>query len=255
MKTKISGLLVSTGVLCVAAIGVQAQDDQEMRFAPSELMLCSFKEGQGNGDLKGLTKAFNKWLNKNDTDYTYYLLRPQYHEDSADWDFAWIGSWSDGAGFGAGYDAWLKDDDGVGEQFEELMDCNYSMASVTPISVPENGPWERGVVWFQRCEREDGVGLSDAIGAHRSSAQALAEMAEMGETAASWAFLPALGFGDVDFDYYHVQAWPSHGALGASFDNYFNKGGWKPVAEAEDGKMECQSPNLYTFRLMRAAEN
>ena len=79
-------------------------------------------------------------------------------------------------------------------------------------------------------------------------------MAELGSPSFSWAFLPALGFGDVKFDYYHVESWASYADLGAGFDGYFNKGGWKTDNEAMTGTASCGSPNLYDFHLKRAGE-
>ncbi|EAQ98545.2 hypothetical protein [Congregibacter litoralis] len=252
MTIKLGSVALSAGVFSLIGLPVQADHHMEMQFAPTELMTCAYKEGKDNDDLKKLTNAFTKWVKKNDTAYTYYLLSPNWHEDASDWDFAWVGSWTSGAGMGAGYDAWMNDDDDVGAMFQDVMDCNYSLASVTPIQgEDDDGPWERGVVWFSRCELDDDAGLSDAIGAHRTMASA---MTDMGQTSVSWAFLPALGFGDVEFDYYHVQAWPSYSQLGSGFDNYFNKGGWKVQADAQDDVVECASPNLYTFRLVHAGE-
>lgn len=248
MKTMFGSVVLSTGVFSLIAMPVQADHHMEMQFAPSEMMTCAYKEGKDRDDLNKLTNAFTKWVKKNDANYTYYLLTPNWHEDASEWDFAWIGSWTSGAGMGKGYDAWMDDDDDVGAMFQDVMDCNYSLSSVTPITVPDDGaPWERGVVWFSRCELDEDAGLGDAIGAHRAMSSA---MAEMGQSSVSWAFLPALGFGDVEFDYYHVQAWPSYSQLGMGFDNYFNKGGWKVQSEAQEDTVSCASPNLYTFRMV-----
>ena len=252
MKTTFGSFCGTLAAITLAAQPVAADHHEGMQFAANELMLCAYKDGKDRDDLMDLTKAFNKWLKKNDANYTYYLLSPHYHEDASEMDFAWVGTWPDGAGMGAGYDAWMSDDDDVGQMFDDVMDCSMAMSPVTPVHTPDDGPWERGVVWFQRCEREDGASLSDAVMAHKKASMA---MAEMGETSASWVFLPGLGFGDPDFDYYHVQAWPNYTELGKGFDNYFNKGGWKAVSEAEGGVMECHSPNLYTFRMMHSAAN
>jgi hypothetical protein len=70
--------------------------------------------------------------------------------------------------------------------------------------------------------------------------------------AASWVFLPGLGFGDVDFDYYQVVSWPTYTGFGSAFDAFFNNGGWKAQTEAMTDTVECQSPNLYDSRLMHA---
>lgn len=253
MKTILGSVALSTGLLSLIAIPAQADHHMEMQFGANHMMTCSYNEGKDSSDLTKATNAFTKWVKKTANDYTYYILTPAFHEDSSQWDYAMIGSWPSGAGMGSGYDAWMADDDGVGAMFADVATCDASLAAVTPIVMPEDGegPWESGIVWFSRCDIDDGSGLAEAVGAHRRMAKA---MSDMGEVSASWAFLPALGFGDIDFDYYHVQAWPSYGQLGSGFDAYFNKGGWKTQAAAQEDVVECSSPNLYDFRTMHSPE-
>jgi hypothetical protein len=246
MKTIANSAALTLGLFSAAAMPVHAQDAPELSFYPSELMLCSYKDGMGRKDLDKVTAALNKWLKKTEASYTYYLLSPMYHEDDSEFDYGWVGSWDNGTSWGADYANWFDDDDGIGEMIAEVATCSQSLASTTPIHLPESGgPWESGVVWFQRCERDDDVSLSDAIAAHRTYSEAAAEM---GEETASWVMMPTLGMGDPEFDYYHVQAWRGFAEIGKGFDNYFNNGGWKMESEVMED-IECASPNLYLFRL------
>jgi hypothetical protein len=250
MKSVLSSTLVSSAVLAVASLPltVNAQTPDNLQFAPVEMMVCQYQEGKGPEDRKALTDAFTAWSAENDKDYSYWMIWPEFHEDDSEWDVGILGSWSDGAGFGAGYDAWAEDRGDVGDLWQEVLDCNNTMAAATPIMVPKAAmSWDRGTLWFQRCTRADGVRLSDAVAAHRQASMA---MAEMGESAASWAFIPVLGAGDPDFDYYHVSSWPSHSALGVAFDAYFNKGGYLAVDGALSGRTDCATANLYAWRLM-----
>ena len=253
MKAIFGSAVTTLAVLGIASNAVQADHHmQAMSFAPVELFACTFNEGKDNDDLKELSKRFNKWLSKNDPGYAYWVLSPRFRAEDSKMDFAWIGSWADGAAMGSSYDNWMKDDGGVGPMFAEVMDCAYSLASATAIHAPE-GEWPKSsVVWFSRCEQEDDVSLMEAVSAHRSSTAAMQEMGAA--QSASWVFLPALGFSDIEFDYYHVQSWPSYAALGSGFDAYFNRGGWKSQAEALADKVECSSPNLYDSSLMHAPE-
>ena len=169
-----------------------AQDAAALEVTPVEMMACSFKEDKSWDDLDELTEAFNKWLRKNDKDYTYWTFAPVFREDN-ELDFAWIGGWSNGAMFGSSWDNWF--DDGVGKLFNETADCVISLASVTTVRAPADDWPEAGVTWFSRCTLEEGVSLRDAAAAHGAMGSA---MAGMGSPAASWLFLPALGFGDVE---------------------------------------------------------
>lgn len=229
-----------------------ADHHEGMQFGPVELMACTFKEDKDWDDLREVAGKFSKWAKKHDKDYSFWTISPRFREDS-EMDFAWIGGWSSGAAMGAGWDAWIEDDDDLGEMFEETMDCDSSLAAVTDIYVPTDD-WaeeERGVLWFSRCHVAEGKVLSDAVAAHRIVDSA---MSEMGAPGNSWAFVPALGFGDVEFDYYHVQSWADYATLGTGFDAFFNSGGWKVDADAMAGTASCESPNLYDFRLQRSGE-
>ncbi|MEM9313754.1 MAG: hypothetical protein AAGA95_03930 [Pseudomonadota bacterium] len=250
MNTVTCSALMSSAVLAITSLPSQADNHlpAPMQFAPAELMVCEYMDGKGPQDLRRLTAAFSAWVAEYDKDYSYWMVWPEFHEDDSEWDVGLLGAWTTGAGFGAGYDAWASDRGDVGDTFAEVLDCNNTMAAVTPILVPQEAmSWDRGTLWFQRCTRADGVQLGDAVAAHRRASMAIAEL---GETAASWAFVPVLGAGDPDFDYYHVQSWGSHSAMGAAFDAYFNNGGWMGVTAALGDRMNCATPNLYAWRLM-----
>jgi hypothetical protein len=250
MKTVTSSAVLSSALFAVFANPGQADSHKPppMEFSPAEMMVCKYQEGKGPEDRKRLTDAFTAWAAENDEAYSYWMLWPEFHEDDTDWDVGLLGAWSSGAGFGAGYDAWAEDRGEAGELFDEVLDCSNAMAAVTPIMVPEEAmTWDRGALWFQRCTRAEGVGLRDAVAAHRMGAMALADM---GQVSASWAFVPVLGAGDPDFDYYHVESWGSHTALGESFDRYFNEGGWMSVTTALGNKVDCATANLYGWVLM-----
>ncbi|MFT7287768.1 MAG: hypothetical protein ACI87W_001883 [Halieaceae bacterium] len=131
------------------------------QFAPVEMFPCTYNDGKDAKDLMQLGKEFNKWLEGNDLTYTYWVLTPRFRAEDPEMDFAWIGSWANGAAMGNSYDNWMKDDAGVGPMFEDVMDCSYSLASAVDIRVPE-GDWpKQSVVWFARCEREAGSGKGE----------------------------------------------------------------------------------------------
>lgn len=98
MEIKFGSVALSAGVFSFIGLPVQADHHMEMQFAPTELMTCAYKDGKDNDDLRKLTNAFTKWVKKNHTEYTYYLLSPNWREDASEWDFAWVGSWTSGAG-------------------------------------------------------------------------------------------------------------------------------------------------------------
>lgn len=247
-SSKVSTLMLAGLVAGGLSANAQADHHEGPTFAPVDLMACSFKEDKGWGDLEDLNKAFIKWVKKQgEKGYTYWIFTPRYHENN-DMDFAWIGGWADGNAMGRGWDAWMEDSGDVGEMFAETAECNQSLAASLEVTRVE-GPWpEEGISWFARCDLQDDATLFDALDAHK---KASSKMSGMAPPSSSWLFLPALGFGDAEFDYYHVQAWDSTAALGAGFEAYFNGGGWSTEEQTALNEIEmCESANLYNFRLM-----
>jgi hypothetical protein len=245
---KPSTLLMAAALAAAAASGAQAENHQQPTFVPVDMMSCSFKEGKDWDDLEALNKTFIKWLKQQDPVYTYWIFTPRYHE-SNEFDFAWLGGWADGNAMGAGWDAWVKSGGGdAGEAFAETVECSASLATSLEVTRVE-GAWPAtGITWFARCELQGDATIFDALAAHQTAA---VEMNSMAPPSSSWLFLPALGQGDPDFDYWHVQAWDSYASLGAGFEAYFNGGGWSTDAQIGLNEVEmCDLPNLYDFRLM-----
>jgi hypothetical protein len=248
-----SALLLAAALAAPLAAGIasgaQADNHEQPTFVPVDMMTCSFKEDKDWDDLENLNKAFIKWVKQQeDSGYTYWIFTPRYHEGS-DFDFAWLGGWADGNAMGAGWDAWVNSGGGnAGAAFAETVDCNASLAASLEVTRVQ-GAWpETGITWFARCELEDDATIFDALAAHKTAAT---EMNSMAPPSSSWLFLPLLGEGDPDFDYWHVQAWNSYASLGAGFEAYFNGGGWSTEAQIGLSEVEmCELPNLYDFRLM-----
>jgi len=245
MSVRTNVLVGSLALGCVISPWSYGDHHMEMQFVPAHINVCSFRDGKDWGDLDKLNEEFAEFVGEEGTDYSYWILTPRFREDS-EMHFAWLGSWNSGAGFGAGFDNWAANAGKLEQMFADTADCGSNMMAITPIVAdPENGPTD-GVVWFSRCTLEDDKGLGDAVAAH---AKGSAAMMEMGVQAQSWAFLPVLGFGDAEHDYYHVATFDSYTGLGAGFDANFNMGGWKARAESMDGVASCASPNLYDFRI------
>ena len=234
----------------VTAPIVAADSHGEMQFVPAHINVCSFRDGKSWGDLEKLNEAFAGFIGDSPTDYSYWILTPRFREDS-DMHFAWLGSWNSGAGFGGGFDNWVANAGDLEQMFYETAECGSNMMAIANIMVDPDNPPTNGVVWFARCTLADGKELSDAVAAHAEGSSA---MRDLGVESQSWAFVPALGFGDIEFDYYHVATFDSYAALGAGFDANFNQGGWKARMEPMAGVASCSSPNLYDYRIKQQGQ-
>ena len=76
-------------------------------------------------------------------------------------------------------------------------------------------------------------------------------MAGKGGQSANWMLWPALGAGDIDFDYYAVTGYASYAQLGKAFETYANGGGWQKAKNELFSVVSCDEPRLYNGMLVR----
>ncbi|MDA8752632.1 hypothetical protein N9M39_00565 [Halieaceae bacterium] len=253
MKNAVSAV---TGALAVAVSmgfsgNVQSQE-RAAGAAPVEMFICRWQEGKDMDDLRKVVSSFNKWADKHDAAYTAWTITPQFRSVSSPDDVfhvGWIGAWPDGASMGGGMDAWMSEGGDVAASMAEVVDCSsaHMLAASYVVSAPD-GPPDNGIVWFSSCTLEEGATLKDALAAH---SKVSADMKAMGSKSSTWAFVPTLGAGDIEFDYYQVVAHDSYADLGANFDRWFNGGAGAKARAAMDGVASCDSPRLYDAALMR----
>jgi hypothetical protein len=225
---------------------------QEMPpIAPVEMFYCDFRDGADMEDLKEVAADFAKWAKKRG-DYSAWILTPQFRTTEDTWQVGWLGAWTSGAGMGASMDAYHAEGGELAAAFDEVITCSgHGLASSMEIDAPDGAP-DDGAVWFSSCELEDGATMVDALKAHGQYAAAMREMGS--DATSSWAFLPTLGGGESNFDYYHVAAWDKYADLGKGYDIYFNGGGMRAMEEATDGVVSCDSPRVYDARLVVSAD-
>lgn len=236
--------------VAVSVSSVMADDHgDDVAVTPVELFACTYKKGKGMGDLNKVNAKFNKWADKHDPGYSGWTITPQFRSSTEPFHVGWIGSWDSGAEMGKGLDAWREDDDGVGAGFGQVLECNsHALMSSVEVMAPQGPPADSGVVWFSSCTRAEGVSNEEAFAAHKQFSVA---MAELGGTGQSWLFYPALGAGDIKFDYYSVLSFASYADLGAGYDLYTRGGGYAKAAEAFAGVVSCDSPRVYSSTQVR----
>jgi hypothetical protein len=230
-----------------------AQKADAPSAGPVEFYACNYQEGKGPGDLDKANVAFNKWADKNDNKYGAWILSPQFKAGGLDFDFLWVGAWNSGADMGAGMDKWMNGgaSGDVGEGFTEVMDCSAGHVLFTSVEVnAPDGPPADGLVWLSACYLADGKTGQDALAAHGKVAGA---MSKMGVNSSSWAFFPALGMSEFDYDYLQVVAHKNYAHLGANYDKYYLGGGVQKAQAIMAGVASCKSPNLFDAKLVREA--
>lgn len=246
---KLRHLVVAVCFLAVSGAGF-AQQARESAL-PVELFACQWQDGKDMEDLRKVTERFNSWADKRDSAYNAWTLIPVFRTAEEGLDVGWIGSWGSGPEMGASLGTWMSEGRDMAADFNEVIDCSdaHALMASYAVNAPEGPPGD-GLVWFSSCTLGEGVSIDQAMAAHRKVA---AMMREMGGKASSWVFVPALGAGDIEFDYYHVVLHDSYADLGSNFDRYFNSGGYSRAAASMQDVASCDSPRLYDARRVRAA--
>lgn len=226
-----------------------AYSDNHASAQPVELYACTFREGKSMKDLEKANANFQKWAASNTSGHSAWMITPQFRSMDGEFHVGWIGAYESAADFGSSVDKWVNASGSVSQAYTDTVDCSHAMMSSYATGGQGNAPGD-GVVWFSRCSLEDDASVADAVAGH---ARVAAMMEEMGAGGSSWVFVPALGSGDAEFDYYHVAAWPSYPAFAAAWEAYVNGGGRNKADELNEGTSSCKSPNLYDAKLILAA--
>ena len=238
-------LLIAATAVYVVSVGWGPSAlavEQKAKGAPVDFQACNFRDGKSMKDLEKVNAKFRHYANKNDFAYAAWVLTPQYH-DGAGFDVGWLGAWPDSESFGVSMEKWSSTENEVAAEFNQVIDCSlrHEMAMSLPINAPESTPTS-GVVMFYQCSLNDGKTLDDAYAAHLESGQA---MKAKGSLAMSWFYSPAIGAGDIDYDYYHVVAFSRYSDMGATMEMYVNGGGQKAQQKILGNVSSCTTPVLF----------
>lgn len=239
MKTATYAAAAALVLAAASAAPSSAQDNATAQ--PLELYACTFKEGKGFADLESANKGLKKWAAKHSRGYNAWMITPQFRTGEMPFEVGFIGAYDNAEQFGAQMQKWVHESGAVSQAYTDALDCSHALMASYTILEPDGEPGD-GVVWFARCSLDDDSGMADAMAGHSSVS---AMMVEMEAPGASWILAPSLGVGDVEFDYYHVAAWPSYAALGKAFEAYMNGGGITRANATMDDVAHCSSPNLY----------
>jgi len=214
----------------------------EAKARPVDFRACNFRDGKTMADLEKVNEKFRNYANKHDFSYSAWTLTPQY-QNGIDFDVGWLGSWPDGASYGASMEQWNSTGRDIAAEFNTVVDCSsrHEMAMSFPINAADGAPRD-GVVLFYACTLNDGKTVADAYAAHLESGTA---MKAMGSQGLSWFFQPALGTGPIDFDYYWVVAFNRLAEMGATMDMYVNGGGMKKAMSILSKVSSCDTATVF----------
>lgn len=236
-----------SGLLAVAVCsGVAAQEGPASN--PVEMFTCDFRDGKGPDDLTAVSKKFAKWSKANDGEYSAWIMYPAIKATAEGFDVAWLGAWPSGASMGKGMSAYTSSDHGLDKEFGKVIDCSdgHSMVVSYPVNT-KNWSTSDSLVSFSSCTLVEGKTGADATAAHKQISDM---MMAKGSKAASWMFWPALGWGEVELDYYSVVAYSGYDELGAAWDRYMTGDTMQQVTAIGDAAADCDSPRVYSTTLV-----
>ncbi|MEJ2533276.1 MAG: hypothetical protein P8Y92_15930 [Halioglobus sp.] len=246
MKGYVMSVVMLTAVSLGWGSAVTAQVG-EPKAVPVEFFACNWVEGKGMDDLQKVVADFQKYADANDSNYSAWLLSPQFHQPGI-FDVGWLGSWPSGTDFGVSQENWQSKGRDMAAAFAEVVECGeHIMALSKPINAPEGTP-EDGILLVAACSLKDGKTLQDAYAAHLKSGLVMKGQGSLG---VSWFYMPALGTGHMDFDYWHLVGFYRYSDMGATMEMYVNEGGMKKAQELIGSTSTCDAWTVFDAQSVR----
>jgi hypothetical protein len=238
--------LAGAALACLGATLAVADNHMERPTAfPVEIFTCNYVDGKSQRDLDRVIGKFNQWNEDNGAaGYTAWVLTPRFYNADITFDLAWIGAWQSFETMGAGLDNWRASGSPVAADFDRVMSCDSHtlFRGYTTIPPLAEDPPDNSVVMFETCKLTEGATPPQVYEAHVNWGK---WMREKGSKLSEWAFVPDLGSGDVDFDYYTVTGFANYSELSATGELLFNGGGIETTTEMLAPVRGCDNPRVY----------
>ncbi len=250
MKKILISTVVTSLVFLVGSGTVSAQDDG-MLVIPVELFTCTYNSRQDPDDLDKVIDKWNAWADENELDdYAAWTLTPYYFGPEQEFDVIWMGAGKTAVALGKSQDAYLADNDGLDDDFEEVISCDShsNFASVNFKAPPEGATPATSVLTFSDCTYKEGASFSAVSAAMAEWSQYLSDE---GSTSGIWHWFPAYGGGGEEFDFKWLQAYENLADLGADYDRYGTGGGFATRGKLLGHLIDCDSSRAYLAQSRR----
>lgn len=247
-------LAASAASALVFGMGAAYADNHEQearRFVPVETFTCNYRAGKGPADLDKVIGNWNQWMDDNGAeDYFAMTLTPHYFGENT-FDVGWLGSWPSGEAMGRGTDTWMSKGSEIGQQFNEVLECNsHSNFATTELKSPGEGPApDTLVLAFSDCTGpEDPEKWADLFNGVDAWSQ---YQTETGYHEGTWMMFPVYGSGDMEFDFKMVSGWDNHTQNGQDYQRYGDQQDWDKHGELVGGLMDCDVARVYDAKVLR----
>ena len=159
---------------------------------------------------------------------------------------------ADGESYGVSMEKWQTDPAArdLQAKFGQVMDCGgrRELSFSWPINAPDATPTD-GVLLVYECSLDDDKTLEDAYAAHLEWGTVKKGLGFLDN---SWMFVPAIGTGDLDFDYRHSVIFYRYSDLGAAIEVYANGGARQTRDKIYAGTISCKTPMILDALSVRA---
>jgi hypothetical protein len=251
MKRTLAAMAVSTFALAAGPAYADDHEQEARRYVPVETYTCNYRADKGPADLDKVIDNWNQWMNDNGgEDYFAMTLTPHYYGENT-FDVGWLGSWPSGEAMGRGTDLWMAKGSEIGQQFNEVIDCqSHTNFATTEFKSPGDGPApDTLVIAFSDCTGPDGPEKWPDL---MSGLEAWSQyQGETGYHEGTWMMFPAFGGGDFDFDFKMVSAWDNHTEHGQDYQRYSEQQDWEKQGELIGELMDCDVARLYDAKVRR----
>lgn len=253
-RQEAAGLLVSLSLLFSAPAFAQATNDGIGKIVPVELFVCSYRDGQDEGDLNRVIARWSKFMDDNGVNnYAAWTLSPYFYGADQNFDFIWMGASADGNAMGAGIDLWLSKGGELQGQFNAVADCNtHVLLSSAMYKAPPDGETpSSAVISMTDCKINEGRSYREVRMADVKWAEYLTNQ---GSKMGYFHWFPVFGGGNADFDYKVVSAQQNFTDLGADFEHFANGGGRAVARDIFANVDTCDDARVYLATPRRTAQ-
>jgi hypothetical protein len=246
MKRSIRTALLAACTLLIGSPAIQAQDDGPA-FQPLEMWACNFRDRKDQDDMDSVYEQLVDATG--DAAYASWQLNPYFAGARVrDFDFLYLGAWSDGSAMGADLESYMADATEIGEAWDETVECGAMMfASNTIQDVPASDGEGSGtfMLTVSDCKIAHGRTAAQAIGAiSRYNDYRVAN----GSVVPTFAWFPVYGDGSAEFDFKLAQAYSGPQAMGDQFSWIVDNQSYNVENALTQGLVDCDEARAYVGR-------
>ena len=252
MKSRIAFPILCLSAPLVFVDAAMAQEEAQQPTPVIEIFGCNYKGSNDMADLQAVTNRWNQWADRNNmTDYTAFLVTPYLHSDQLTYDVLWLGAWPNGAAMGADEALWFAQGGEVSAAFDAVVDCSaHAQYAEVVVGAPEGPVPEAPIVAFSDCTVHEGRTVDEAITA---LGQWREYLVANGINEFNAVLFPVAGEEpDADYTFKSIEGYETIQSYGRTLD-VITRGGYMRADELFSRLLDCNSPRVYQFDLVRRA--